>query len=66
MTKLESIQKDIYRFENYKLEDSITDRLNKTLINYINNLEKSVERTEIKAKENISYVARSVTKCELT
>lgn len=66
MTKLEELQQDIYKFETYKLEDSISDRLNKTLHNYIDTLDKSVERTEIKAKDNISYVARRINKCELT
>ncbi len=66
MTSLESVRADIYKFENYKLTDSIKDRLDKTLINYVHNLNNSVERTEIKAKENITYVARRITKCELT
>lgn len=65
MNKLKRIKKELRSFENYKIEDSIQERLNKTLINYIDTLDRSVERTEIKAKENISYVVREVNKCEL-
>ncbi len=65
MNKLKRIKKELRSFENYKIEDSIQERLNKTLINYIDTLDRSVERTEIKVKENISYVVREVNKCEL-
>lgn len=62
MNKLETILEDLNKYSNYSLEDSIKDRLDKTLKNYINSLNSSIERTEIKAEENIRYVAREVNK----
>lgn len=62
MNKLEVILEDLNKYSNYSLEDSIKDRLDKTLKNYINSLNSSIERTEIKAEENIRYVAREVNK----
>lgn len=62
MNKLETILEDLNKYSNYSLEDSIKDRLDKTLKNYINSLNSSIERTEIKAEENIRYVAREVSK----
>ena len=62
MNKLETIKEDLNRFSGWNIDESVKDRLNKTLKNYISTLNHSVERTEIKAKQNISYVAREVTK----
>lgn len=62
MNKLEVILEDLNKYSKYSLEDSIKDRLDKTLKNYISSLNSSIERTEIKAEENIRYVAREVNK----
>lgn len=62
MNKLEIIKEDLNRFSGYNIDESVKDRLNKTLKSYILTLNHSVERAEIKAKENISYVAREVNK----
>lgn len=62
MNKLKTILEDLNKYSNYSLEDGIKDRLDKTLKNYINSLNSSIERTEIKAEENIRYVAREVNK----
>lgn len=62
MNKLETIKEELNKYSNYKIENSIKDRLDKTLKNYISQLDNSVERTELKAGENIRYVAREVNK----
>lgn len=62
MNKLEIIKEDLNRFSGWNIDESVKDRLNKTLKNYISTLNHSVERAEIKAKQNISYVAREVNK----
>lgn len=62
MNKLETIKEELNKYSTYKIENSIKDRLDKTLKNYVSQLDNSVERTEIKAGENIRYVAREVNK----